>query len=133
MLPWAAASAATAIVFIGLDGLWLSLMGPRLYKPALQDLLGGAVRPAPAVLFYLFYIAAVLLLAVLPGVTAGRWGACAWRTAILALAAYGAYDLTNQATLRVWPVAITCADLGWGLFASLAAASAGFFVSRAFA
>jgi uncharacterized membrane protein len=34
--------------------------------------------------------------------------------ALLGLVAYGAYDFTNQATLRDWPVVVTIVDLAWG-------------------
>ena len=34
--------------------------------------------------------------------------------ALLGLVAYGTYDLTNQATLKVWSVNVTIMDMGWG-------------------
>jgi uncharacterized membrane protein len=41
---------------------------------------------------------------------------------LLGLVAYGTYDLTNQATLKVWPSAITIADLCWGAVLTAVAA-----------
>jgi hypothetical protein len=35
---------------------------------------------------------------------------------MLGLVAYATYDLTNQATLKDWPLAVTLADLPWGAF-----------------
>ena len=35
-------------------------------------------------------------------------------TMALGLAAYAAYDLTNQATLREWPLIVTVVDMAWG-------------------
>ena len=40
------------------------------------------------------------------------------RGALLGLAAYGAYDLTNQATLKNWPLSITIVDMLWGTLAT---------------
>lgn len=116
---------ASAIIFVGLDATWLSLMGPRLYKPLLQDLLAGTVRPAPALLFYLLYIGGIVIFAINPGTAVPRLGAVLLRGACFGLIAYATYDLTNQATLRSWPPVITIADLSWGMFATAMAAVAG--------
>jgi uncharacterized membrane protein len=34
---------------------------------------------------------------------------------VLGLMAYGAYDLTNQATINGWPTIMTLVDIGWGI------------------
>jgi uncharacterized membrane protein len=49
----------------------------------------------------------------------------------LGLFGYGVYDLTNQATLREWPFAVTLADLLWGSLLTAVAAIAGFLAARA--
>ncbi|MCL2430200.1 MAG: DUF2177 family protein, partial [Alphaproteobacteria bacterium] len=41
-------------------------------------------------------------------------------------------DLTNQATLRNWPVAVTVADLWWGTTLTSLAATAGYLAARGF-
>lgn len=130
MLRLACAYLSTGCVFAVLDGLWLSLAGPHLYRPALDPLLSDTVRPIPAAAFYVLYIAGLTVFCVLPGLAAG------WRRALaaggfLGLVAYGAYDLTCQATMKVWPTAITLADLGWGAFASAVASAAATLITRA--
>jgi uncharacterized membrane protein len=100
---------AALIAMLVPDGIWLTLAGPRLYRPALGDLLAADFSPVPAVLFYLLYVVGVVVLT--PGRTAGESAA---RGALLGLCAYGTYDLTNQATLRQWPTYLTVADLVWG-------------------
>ena len=52
--------------------------------------------------------------------------------AFLGLFAYATYDLTNQATLKNWPLAVTVADLCWGTFLTAVAATVGFLITRAF-
>ena len=104
---------------LALDAVWLTLAGPRLYRPALGDELAENFAPAPAVLFYLIYMAGLTTL------SAGRSKAeSAARGALFGLSAYGTYDLTNQATLRQWPTYLTVADLAWGTALSAVAAYA---------
>jgi uncharacterized membrane protein len=58
--------------------------------------------------------------------------AAALRGASLGAFAYATYDLTNQATLAVWPVHVSLADIAWGTFASATASAVGALVwSRA--
>ena len=47
------------------------------------------------------------------------------RGAAFGLVAYAAYDLTNQATMKVGSIQVTLADLAWGAFASAVASGAG--------
>jgi uncharacterized membrane protein len=46
--------------------------------------------------------------------------------------AYATYNLTNQATLKVWPLAITLADTTWGAVLTAAAAFGGYVAIRLF-
>jgi uncharacterized membrane protein len=121
---------ATAVVFLGMDATWISLTTATLYHPVLAPLLAANVRPLAAVAFYALYISGVLLLAVRPGLRAGRWTTAAGLGATLGLVAYGTYDLTNQATLKVWATHITLLDMGWGMVATATAASAGCLAGR---
>ena len=109
------------VAFLSLDAVWLTLMGPRLYSPALGPLLAPAVDWLAAVLFYLLYLIGLLVFAIAPALHAGRAGMAVARGALLGLVAYATYDLTNQATLRGWPWAVTLADLAWGSFVSATA------------
>jgi uncharacterized membrane protein len=43
---------------------------------------------------------------------------------------YATYDLTNQATLKVWSTQITAMDVMWGTFLTGACATAGGWVYR---
>jgi uncharacterized membrane protein len=68
--------------------------------------------------FYLLYILGLVVFGVMAGLARGRSAVAAGRCALFGLIAYATYDLTNQATLRDWPWAVTLADLVWGAFAS---------------
>jgi len=112
------------VCFLALDTCWLTVMGPRLYRPALAALMAADVDWVAAALFYLVYIGGLLLFAVAPGRRARRLSVAGGYGAVFGLVAYATYDLTNQATLRGWPWTVTLADLAWGAFASGVAAAA---------
>ena len=54
------------------------------------------------------------------------WVEAVVRGAVLGLAAYGAYNLTNLAVVRDWPTMLTFADWPWGAFVTAASAAAGY-------
>ena len=118
----ATAYGLAALVFLALDAAWLTTMADRLYRPALGHLLAPQFAPSPAVLFYALYVAGIVGFAIAPALSAGRARVALARGAAFGLLAYATYDLTNQATLRDWPWAVTLADLAWGTFVTATAA-----------
>lgn len=121
---------ATGIVFLAIDAVWLSTMASRFYKPQLGDLMTNQPNWPAAVLFYLLYVAGVVLFVVQPALASGRWTSALAMGALFGLVAYGTYDLTNQATLRDWPALLTVVDLAWGTVLTAVAATAGFLITR---
>lgn len=130
MLKYLGGYAATAIVFLALDACWLMLAGPRLYQPLIGQLLAEKVSLGPAIAFYLIYVAAVVALAIAPAIAHGDWKSAAIKGAIFGAAAYATYDLTNQATMKIWSTKITLADIAWGAFVTTVAATAGYYATR---
>lgn len=122
---------ATALAFAAVDAIWLTQVGPRLYRPTLDPVLAQGFNLPAAVAFYLIYVGGVLLLAILPTVREGGGLVQAVTTgALLGFMAYATYDLTNQATLKVWSLKITLADIAWGTFLTAISAAAGFAAYR---
>jgi uncharacterized membrane protein len=119
-----------ALVFCAMDAVWLTLTNAALYKPALAPLLASQVRLASAVLFYVVYLAGVVIFAILPALQARRWTRAALLGAAFGFVAYATYDLTNQATLKFWATRVTLLDLAWGTVVSAVGACAGFFAVR---
>jgi uncharacterized membrane protein len=115
--------AVTALVFLLLDGIWLSTMASRLYQPALGHLVAPQFALLPAAIFYPLYVAGVVYFALVPALQAGRARVALVRGAALGLLAYATYDLTNQSTLRDWPWLVTLVDLAWGAFVTSCAAT----------
>lgn len=123
---------AAGLAFLALDAIWLTAMAETLYRPLLGNKLVDGFVLAPAAAFYLIYIGGIVYFAVLPALHDGGLTKAALNGAIIGLVAYATYDLTNQATLRDWPLAITLADISWGMFVSAAGASAGFLAASRF-
>ncbi len=123
------AYAATAVAFLAVDSVWLSLMASRLYQPLLGDMLAEDFDIVAAALFYVLYVGGIVFFAVKPALERGRAATAALNGALFGLCAYGTYDLTNQATLKDWPAVVTVADLCWGTFLTATAATIGFLVA----
>lgn len=124
MRQYAVAYALAALVFLVIDAIWLTSMADRLYRPAIGALMRERYALAPALIFYVIYLAGMLVFAIVPGLKAGSWQTALGYGALLGLLAYATYDLTNQATLRDWPWKVTLADLCWGTFATAVASAA---------
>jgi uncharacterized membrane protein len=123
---------ATAAAFFFLDFIWLSIATPRLYRPLLGDLLAAEPKLLVAAVFYLVYVAGVVVFAISPALSGGSWATALGLGALLGLIAYGTYDFTNLATLNNWPALVSVIDLAWGVCATAAAATIGFFVASRF-
>ncbi|MCW1403146.1 DUF2177 family protein [Novosphingobium sp. MW5] len=131
-MKWVIAYVSAAISFGVLDFLWLGWAGKNFYRPAIGELLAPSFRGGPALVFYAIYIAGMVWFAVRPGLTGGT-GAALLNGALLGGLAYSTYDLTNQATMKVWPVHVTIVDIIWGAFATAVAATVATWVTTRFA
>jgi len=118
----------TLVTFLAMDAVWLGIVARDLYRRELGHLLAPTVRWGAAGVFYLLYVAALLVLVVMPNRGAPLLRVAALG-ALFGLVAYATYDLTNLATLRDWPMSVTLFDLAWGAVLTGATAVAG----RAFA
>lgn len=131
MRTYAIAYVATGLVFLVIDAIWLAVASQRIYRPLLGDMLVERFRLVPALLFYLIYIAGITVFAIAPAMDNERWTTATFHGALLGFFAYATYDLTNQATLRNWPAAVTVADLCWGTFGTAVTATIGFLITSA--
>lgn len=100
--------------FVVIDFLWLSTMVPRLYRPALGELLLAKPNMVAAALFYLVYPVGLAVFAVQNGLQTNSVGQAFLLGALFGGLAYATYDLTNLATLRNWSVQVTIIDILWG-------------------
>jgi uncharacterized membrane protein len=106
--------ATTLVIFFAIDLVWLGVVAKNFYRQHIGHLLGAEVNWGAAVLFYLVYIAGIVVFAVKPALDAGSAARALTHGALFGFIAYATYDLTNQATMRDWPVLVTVVDLAWG-------------------
>ena len=132
MIRYTIAYAVTAVVFLGVDYIWLSrAMG--FYRNSLGDLLAEKPNLLAAAAFYLIYFVGIVVFAVMPAAKTGGWASAILLGGLLGLVAYATYDLTNLATFSRWPLVVTVVDMVWGTFITAVASLAGFVAIRTFA
>ncbi len=130
-MQYAAAYAATLVVFLGIDFVWLNYASTNVYRPRLGALLLDSPNIAIAALFYVLYAVAIVVLAVVPAHSHTSGWMALGLGMLLGAAAYGTYDITNLATIRGWSVTVTVIDIAWGMFLTGVAALAGYAILRA--
>ncbi|MBU1312364.1 MAG: DUF2177 family protein [Alphaproteobacteria bacterium] len=121
---------STAIVFLGIDALWLGRVATTYYRGWIGNMMLEQPNFAAAAVFYLVYVAGVVYFAVMPALNGGGWTQAAIAGAILGFIAYGTYDMTNLATLKNWPIIMTVVDMSWGTILTSFAAVMGFFITQ---
>lgn len=119
----------TLLVFSAVDAVWLMNSADLLYRPIIGPILLPEFRLAPAIIFYLLYIAGLIYFAVAPGLADGKWRTALVKGGLFGFFAYATYDLTNQATLIYWSTKITVADMMWGTFISGVSSAGGCFIT----
>lgn len=129
MTTYLLAYISTAVVFFGLDFIWLSRVATSFYKSRIGDLMLAQPNFMAAGLFYLFYIAGIVYFAVAPALNGGNWVSALVSGAILGFIAYGTYDMTNLSTLKNWSLSVSVVDMAWGTVLTGLAAAAGYLVT----
>jgi uncharacterized membrane protein len=122
--------ALTVPVFFIIDLIWLGVVARGFYQKNLKYILSPNVNWTAAIIFYLMYIAGILIFAVLPGVAkdsvrhAALWGA------LFGFFTYATYDLTNLALLKDWPLNIVVVDILWGAVLCTVVSTLSFCIAR---
>lgn len=130
-MTYVVAYIATAIVFLGLDALWLSRVALGMYRQELGSLLLEKPNLPVAGAFYLLYVAGIVILAIVPALGEGGWIKALLMGAVLGLVAYGTYDITNLSTLKGWSVKLAVIDIAWGTALTAISATIGHFAVKA--
>jgi len=102
------------VVCFGLDLVWLGVVAKGFYQRQIGHLMRPDVQWMPAVLFYLIYVAALVVFVMVPAVEKQSPVRAMAFGAFFGLAAYAAFDLTSLALLRDFPVTAALVDLAWG-------------------
>ncbi|MBL8531319.1 MAG: DUF2177 family protein, partial [Hyphomonadaceae bacterium] len=120
------------VAFAIADAIWLTQVAQRVYRPLIGEILRPDVGWPAAIAFYLIYISGIVFFAVAPALEKQSLSSAALNGALFGFVAYATYDLTNQATLRLWDWRVTALDMAWGAFATALAAAAAFWAVQRF-
>ena len=118
---------ATLVVLVPVDFLFLGVVAKGFFTAQVGDML-GEIRLAPAILFYLLYVAGVVVF--VSGPREAVWQSTLLYGALFGLFCYATFDLTSLSLLKhwTWPVAIV--DVSWGAFVTALSSTAGLLIAN---
>ncbi len=106
---------SSLISLLIIDVVWLLTMAKRFYAHHLGSIMSESPNLLPAGVFYLLYALGLSIFIVLPALQNNSSFLRVFLLgALFGLIAYATYDLSNQATLKNWPLIVTIVDLLWG-------------------
>lgn len=117
---------ASLLVFFALDLTWLGFLAKGFYQAQMGHLMRADVQWPAALLFYLIYVVAIVVLCVAPAVEKQSLGRAMALGAVFGLAAYAAFDLTSLALLKDFPAKVVLVDLAWGTILTASVSAAGY-------
>lgn len=122
---------ATLLVVVPIDFLFLGVVAKDLFTSQVGDML-GTVRLAPAILFYLLYVAGILIFV---SATQGAAQNVTWHTTLLYGALFGffcymTFELTNMSLLKHWSWTVVIVDITWGTFVTAVASTLGLLIAN---
>ena len=120
----------TLVAFLTIDFLWLGLLARRFYAKYLGFLLSTKPVWPAAILFYLLFVAGVLVFVVSPSLHVGSAKRVLLLGALFGLITYGTYDLTNLALVKEWPWIVTVIDMCWGSILAAIVSYVGFLTGK---
>lgn len=101
-------------VFFAIDMLWLGFIAKDFYAKQIGGLMKPDINWTAAIIFYLIFIAGLVVFVITPAVQKNSWTNAVLMGALFGFVCYATYDLTNLAVAKDWPVLVTIIDLIWG-------------------
>lgn len=114
---------STLVVLLPVDLLFLSAVGKKLFADNVGDMTLSTPRLAPAILFYVIYLAGIVVF--VNCTTPADWMHNVKFGALFGLFCYATFELTNMALLKHWEWAVVVPDIAWGAALTAIAASVG--------
>lgn len=116
-------------LFLVIDMIWLAVIAKSFYARQLGFLMRPDINWLAAIIFYLLFIAGLVIFVISPALDKGSWQQALLFGALFGLITYATYDLTNLATLKDWPLMVTIVDLIWGAFIAAAVSGLTYFIA----
>jgi uncharacterized membrane protein len=101
-------------VFFAIDMVWLGFVAKDFYAKQIGGLMKPDINWTAAIIFYLIFIAGLVVFVITPAVVKNSWTQALLMGALFGFVCYATYDLTNLAVAKDWPVFVTIIDLIWG-------------------
>lgn len=120
----------TLPVFFAIDMVWLGLVANNFYKKHIGFLMTENVNWVAALVFYLLFIAGLVVFVVSPALAKNSLQSAVLLGALFGMVTYATYDLTNLATIKNWPLIVTYIDLLWGMTLSASVSAVSFLIAK---
>jgi uncharacterized membrane protein len=117
---------ATLMVIVPIDFVFLGTIARGLFTAEVGDML-GEVRPEPAILFYLLYVAGILVF--VSGQAAATWPSTLLYGALFGLFCYATFELTALSLLKHWTWTVVMVDVSWGAVVTAASSTLGLIIA----
>ena len=118
---------STLIVLIPVDFVFLGMVAKGFFTAEVGDML-GEIRLAPAILFYLIYVAGILVF--VSGPMAATWQSTLLYGALFGFFCYATFELTSLSLLRHWTWPVVVLDVTWGSFVTALSSTAGLLIAN---
>ena len=122
--------AASLLVFLAVDFIWLGLVAQPFYHRQLGELLSQRVNWPAAIAFYMIYIVGLMIFCVAPALSRASLVNAIVLGGLYGFFTYATYELTNYALIRNWPAALVPVDIAWGVVLCTIVSAGGFWVGR---
>ena len=119
---------ATLIALIPVDFLFLGTIAKSFFTAQVGEML-GEVRLLPAILFYLLYVAGILVFVNAP--ESATWQSTLIYGALFGLFCYATFELTSLSLLKHWTWPVVMVDVSWGAIMTAFASTVGLLIANA--
>ncbi len=117
-------------VFFVIDMIWLGLVAKNFYSTQIGSLMKNDVNWTAAIIFYIIFIAGLVVFVITPAIEKGSWMHALLFGAFFGLVCYATYDLTNLAIAKDWPLLVTIVDISWGAILAASVSTITYFIAK---
>lgn len=102
-------------IFFIIDFIWLGFVARKFYFEQLAGIMKTNINWIAAITFYLLFILGLIIFAINPALEKKSLILALVLGGLFGFFSYITYDLTNLATLKNWPLAVSIVDIIWGV------------------
>ena len=111
---WLLAYAVAAVIFAGIDAVWIFTVANPQYRSQIGHLLPASFNAAGAVLFYVIYVVGIVHHGIRPNDARATLRSRVIGAALFGFFTYATWALTAFAILKDFPAVVALTDILWG-------------------